>query len=750
MTVTPCVTTTCRAAGRRPDGYLVLLLSTVLLAATALLLEETLLAQDAAPAGEAGAAKVNPGRAYLLPVRLPLTGDVDTQVKRMVEQVLEQAKEAGGDERPVVILEFRGNEPQPGKGSEFERSFSLARFLTSQKLSRVRTVAYLPEGAQGHAVLPVLACEEIVMASDAELGRAGVDEEFIEETMRLGYREMAQRRGVIPAPVAEAMLDKQLEVLRVKTVDGVRYVTEPELAELEKQVVVDSVDTVAGKGEMANFTGYELRNTYRFVSHLAETPKELATALRLPPGGIEENPALGKTWNAAVIDLDGKIDAKWVQWVQRGIDAKISDGRINFVCLRIDSQGGFPTESVALANFLASLDSSRVRTVAFVKSSARGDAVLPALACDHVVVSPRAQLGGGTESDEEFQPDELLPTIQALAEERNRDWSLMAALVDPEVVVYRYTSTGGAVRYFSTDELAEQANPENWQQGGEIDTHGGITGRTADELGLARYLAEDFEELRALYHLEGEPETIEPNWAHSFVESLASMSTWLAPTLLFIAVMALFSEASSPGLGVPGFVSAVCFVLFFWSQFLSGTADWLEILLFVTGLACVAIEIFFVPGLGVFGIGGGAMIIASVVLASQTFVIPHNSEELAQLPYSLSMVLVCCAGAIVAMLFVRHLLPRTRYGRHLLLEPPRGQDALDRHQRESLVDWTHLVGRHGVTTTRLSPSGKAEFGDEIVAVISADSEMLDPGTPVVVEEVYGNRVLVRPLEVDET
>jgi membrane-bound serine protease (ClpP class) len=574
------------------------------------------------------------------------------------------------------------------------------------------------------------------------LGRAGIDEEFIEDTMRSAYREIAERRGVIPAPVALAMLDKDLEVLRAKTVDGVRYVTEPELKELEKEVVIDSVDTIAGRGEMASFTGYELRNTYRFVSHLAESPKELATALRIPPGGIEENPALGVKWKAAVIDLSGRIDSKWVQWVQRGIDAKVTDGEINFVCIRIDSPGGFPSQSAALANFLVSLDSSQVRSVAFVENSARADASVIALACDHLVINPRAQLGGEFKPDDEFNPSDLLPTIKSLAEERNRDWSLMAALVDPELVVHRYTLPNGAERYFCAEELAEQENADDWQQGSEIDTRGGITGGTAEQLGLARYLAENFDEVKALYHLEDEPASIEPNWAHSFVETLAQMSTWMAPTLLFIAVMALFSEASSPGLGIPGFVSLVCFVLFFWSQFLSGTADWLEILMFVTGLACVGVEIFLVPGMGVFGIGGGALIIASVVLASQTFVIPRTSEELAQLPYSLSMVLVCGAGAIAALALVRHLLPRTRYGKHMMLEPPKGEDAEQLHRRESLVDWAHLVGQRGVAVTRLTPSGKAEFGDEIVAVIS-DGELLDPGTPVVVEEVLGNRVLVR-------
>ena len=66
-------------------------------------------------------------------------------------------------------------------------------------------------------------------------------------------------------------------------------------------------------------------------------------------------------------------------------------------------------------------------------------------------------------------------------------------------------------------------------------------------------------------------------------------------------------------------------------------------------------------------------------------------------------------------------------------------------ERESLVDWHYLTGKRGVTTTQLTPSGKAKFGDEVVAVIS-DGVLIEEGIPVVVTEVYGNRVLVEPVE----
>ena len=43
-------------------------------------------------------------------------------------------------------------------------------------MAGVKTVAYIPQTIKGHGVLVALACEEIVMNPEAELGEAGVDE----------------------------------------------------------------------------------------------------------------------------------------------------------------------------------------------------------------------------------------------------------------------------------------------------------------------------------------------------------------------------------------------------------------------------------------------------------------------------------------------------------------------------------------------------------------------------------------------
>ena len=93
----------------------------------------------------------------------------------------------------------------------------------------------------------------------------------------------------------------------------------------------------------------------------------------------------------------------------------------------------------------------------------------------------------------------------------------------------------------------------------------------------------------------------------------------------------LILEVKMPGVGLPAVVSALAFLLFFWSRYLSGTADQLEILLFLVGLICLGLELFVFPGFGVFGLSGFALIVASIVMASHTFVWPTQEYEYRQM-----------------------------------------------------------------------------------------------------------------------
>ncbi|MCB9874121.1 MAG: hypothetical protein H6821_08065 [Planctomycetaceae bacterium] len=704
-----------------------------------------LLAADDAPDHRADeGATTATAVARLIPVSLPITGNADTNLKRMIDQAIESMANQDGS-RPILILEFRSSGTEGSEASEFERSLSVARYLASDRFSGVRTVAYLPRSVHGHAVLAVLACEEIIIAADAELGRAGVGEAHVDEAMRSSYREIAERRRTIPPAVALGMLDKEFAVSRVQTLDGVRYVLSDELKSLQEGGAATSVDAIVAAGDLINFTGSALRLEYGFASHLASDRNELLAALELRSGALEQDPSLGGEWHPIRVDVNGVINSQNINWLLKSTKQQLGskpDG-INFICITIDSPGGSLIDSLRMANYLASLDPAQVRTVAFVESQARGDAALIAWACDQLVIKEDAILGGpGAVNFGVREIPELKQALQSIARDRQRDWSLAVALVDSKLEIYRYTNSRGDTRYFSEEELAQQADPTQWTRGDAVDVAQGLSGHEASSLHLARHVAGSLAELRQLYQIEDELEGVEPNWAHLAIQQLSSPQ--IAGTLLFIAWFALIIEVSQPGIGVGGFVSALCFILFFWSNFLNGTAAWLEGLLFVAGVISLVVEIFVLPGFGIFGFGGACLVVASLVLASQTFIVPRNSYQFEQFANSLMMVAAGLVGAFVSLLTVRRYLPDAPIFKRLMLARPDGEEL---QERELLADYRHLLGKRGQTLTQLTPSGKARFGDLDVDVIS-DGEVVPRGSKVVVAEVRGNRVLVQTIEED--
>ncbi len=687
---------------------------------------------DEAP--EKPAAEKRVGR--LLRIPMPITDKVDNRVRRVVDSAISDAKRNG--EWPVLIFEI-----EPGRAN-FGQAYDLANFLSSPALNGATTVAWIPKTITGHAVLVAMACDEIVMNPEAEIGKAGEFEGVIEPSLRNAYASIAERRMNIPADVALAMLDPSVELVLIETDVSREYVLASRLEELRKQKSFEKPKVIKPAGQPGLFTGTQAWEL-GFVKSLAGSRSEAAKALGLTRDAIEEDPSLGGEWRAVQIDMKGPITPQLTDRVQALVQKEIQEQGANFFCLWIDSAGGSNTDSINLANFLASLDPGSQRTVAYIPQQARAEAAFVALACDQIVMAPAAVLGGmgeGAPSDNEIKL--AAASLRDIARRKGYPPALAAAMVDPDVTPYRYTRVkDGLVDYFTPEEMAADPDAAAWQQGAEIGKRGQpleLAGEDAEQYGIARHLAKDFNEFKALYGLEGDPALVEPGWAHVLIDALRSPGvSWL---LLLIGGAALYAELQSPGIGVGGLIAALCFLLYFWSAHLGGTAGWLEVLLFVAGMVCLLLEIFVLPGVAVFGLAGGLLVIVSLVLASQTFVLPRNAYQVAQLRNSLLLLTSAGAGVIVLAVLINRYLPHAPMFKRMMLAPPTEEELSAIHAREATARFEHLLGAHGTTTTPLLPSGKAKIADEIVDVI-ADGEVIERNQPVRVVEVRGNRVLVR-------
>lgn len=153
------------------------------------------------------------------------------------------------------------------------------------------------------------------------------------------------------------------------------------------------------------------------------------------------------------------------------------------------------------------------------------------------------------------------------------------------------------------------------------------------------------------------------------------------------------------------------------------------IILLIVGLMLIGAEIF-VPG-GVLGVIGGVALIAASVTA---FADPNISNSAAT---AISGGIVILVGLVI-YLWIRFF-PKTPVGRKMTV-------FRDLHTAKGTEDGLmELVGKTGVTMSKLHPGGYADIDGRRVDVISM-GEMIDCKTTVRVVEVEGNRVVVEEVE----
>jgi len=714
---------------------------------------------------------------YLIKIPLPIDSNVKSDVKKKLQRLAEKTKPAvRAQDRPVVVLEFEISAQKNGRGSEVYSCVELAEYLGDSEVGRLHTVSYLPadrnnqgddESVQlnGHAVLVALAANQLALEPGTSIGAAGADVKKLELWVREAYRAVIEQRlTTVPVEVALSMLDPEEELYRVTTTDGeVLYVGAEKLKELEGAGKSDDTRTISEKGSLAVLTQADLKK-YGLVELTPDSRTDLARSLDLAPNSLDDNPADGRDWNAIQINLPNYIDEKSAQWLMKSLSHQISSEKVNLIIFNIDDNSGDFDACLRIAQRLVEFDSAEVRSIAFVRERAVGPVGLLALSCSQLIMAPESKLGGERNSligaedpnaqiETEFSAEELLkikPLVQEVAKKRQMDWSLMMSMMDPKLTVTRYRQKStGQFRILCNEEFESLDDREDWAPLRPIGGASGIDATTAESTFIARTLAEDMGQIQTYYQLEESPRTVQPTatdrWVEKFARFLAS--PFVAPWLLFAAMFFFSTEMSAPGLGLPGFLATICFVLFFWSQSLDGNADWLEIILFGVGVVFVLIEIFALPGFGVFGIGGLLMIIVSVVLASQSFFIPRTNEELAQIPYSLLPVVGAGLGVIVGAITLRKVLPNSPYLRRMMLEPRKRIDTglKGKGDPEAVVDWSHLNGFSGETITKLYPAGKARIAGEVYNVVS-NGPLVDKGAKVVVIEAQGNRIVVKEVD----
>ncbi|GAB5401913.1 MAG: NfeD family protein [Aureliella sp.] len=680
--------------------------------------------------------------AFVVDVPLPIVGERDSVVVRQLEAV--RAKKQS--ERPTVILRFAGQATggsdvnSTARGSQFERCLALARDLIDQ-VAHVRLIAYIPESVEGHAVLPILACEEMVMRRDVHIGAAGIDEPA-DKWIGNSYRSLVDQRGLLPAAIVTTMLRPDavaVEVLESGELTP-RVVDQTELKALRDEGKVESEQTIWDGGALATFTGQAMKNR-SWILGVADDSIELSKLLNVNTN-LRTVDQLPRDWQPIQVTLAGKIGPVRVNQIIRGLREQCEEG-CNMVLLRLEPCEIAYIQSVRLAEFLASQSGESVYTLATVSGDVRGAVCLTLAACQETVLIGNATIGPDEDSSSPESDSVIHRSLDDLVRQSGRPLPLAAALASSEIKVKEYIQQETGEKAIFTDwQVEQQAKGDLWQVKRTVAGGEPIETELAVRYGLIDSVDTSPEAAFARLGLEQPPQELKMSWIDALTQTLVAQR-WLPRVLMMVGFFALMAELSSPGMGIGGFLSALSFVGFFWLEGLNGNVEALEVILFVFGLIAVLLEIFVIPGFGVFGVGGLLMLLVSVVLASQTFVLPTNSAQLSEVAVNLFWVACLALGGMIGLLFMHRRIEQSPLLRWVTLEPPGDQITGDPAQVSAQRQ--HLYGQCGITTTRLNPSGKAQFGGDIVSVVGT-GKMIGEGIPVRVVEVRGPLILVEEME----
>jgi membrane-bound serine protease (ClpP class) len=452
-------------------------------------------------------------------------------------------------------------------------------------------------------------------------------------------------------------------------------------------------------------------------SQAASSQKATPAAQRQPataqPAPLPAQPAERPVVYVAAIE--GTIDLGLAPFVQRVLDEAAATGAAAVV-LDINTFGGRVDAAVQIRDALLG---SPVRTIAFINRRAISAGALISLASETIVMAGGSTIGAatpvmagqpgtGAQPVEEKTVSYVRKEFRATAESRNRPPLLAEAMVDADVAI-RGVIEKGKLLTLTTEE--------------------------ALKLKVADFRADTLEDALQRVGLGGaQIVRTAPNWAENVVRTLTHPV--VSSILVTIAMLGIIIELRTPGFGIPGALGVSSLALVLWGHWVVQLAGWEELMLASAGIVLLLLEVFVIPG---FGIAGGLGVLALLAGLVMSMVGPGGTPEF--LLFTASRVVFAMLVAIVASLVLLRFLPRLPYGKRLILttELDAGHGYTSGPERE-----LSLLGRSGRTLSQLRPAGIADIDGMRIDVVS-EGEMVDPGVPVEVIRVDGNRIVVRKL-----
>lgn len=405
--------------------------------------------------------------------------------------------------------------------------------------------------------------------------------------------------------------------------------------------------------------------------------------------------AYGSEAPVVVVQVKGEIDGGQAALINRAfMEAQAKNARA--VLVEIDTFGGQVDAAVSIRD---NISGAPFDTICYIKNRAWSAGALIALSHKRIAIAP----GGSIGAAEPIPATEktiaaLKAEFAATANKTGRNPRVAEAMVDKTLGLPGYAEPGQILA---------------------------LTDYQAVKVGYADLVADDRAKVLAHFGYAGVPVV---EYTKGWAENLAGIMTnpVVKSALVTIIFLAALTEVKTAGMGAAALIGIIAALLFYGSQWLTGVAGWFELLLFVAGAALILFE-FYTPGLGVFGFGGVACILASLFLTL--------GGDLT----ALNLLAISLLAAIAIFLVILRRLPSSRLWAKVILKDAETGSA----GFVSSEDYNVYLGKTGVVLSQLRPAGVVDIGGRHLDVVS-EGKFVPAGVVVRVISVSGNRIVVRP------
>ncbi|MDZ7331218.1 MAG: ATP-dependent Clp protease proteolytic subunit [candidate division KSB1 bacterium] len=412
------------------------------------------------------------------------------------------------------------------------------------------------------------------------------------------------------------------------------------------------------------------------------------------------------------VKIEGEINLGVPNYLSRVIQ-QANRERAGAVILEINTPGGRVDAALEIRD---AIFGAEVPVVAFINHEAASAGALISLSCDSIYMSPGSSIGAVTPVDMQGQKASekmvsyLRSVMRSIAQRNHRPVDLAEAMVDEDV------SIPGVI------------------EKGKLLT---LTAEEAVRLRMADAVLEDLDGVLERLQLSTERMIrTRITWSEKLVYWLTNPI--ISSLLLTLGILGLIFEVRTPGWGIGGTLSLLALALFFGSHYLVNLAQWTEILIFLAGLVLILLEIFVIPGFGLPGILGIALILASFVLSLLPKLEGIGFEEILN---SITKVGISFIAAFILIIPIIQLVPKSRAFQKLILDT---SEKSAEGYRSSPAYYEQFLGAEGTAVSPLRPVGIGLFNGQRLNVV-AEGDFIEPNQKIKIIKVEGNRVIVRKI-----